>query len=201
MAFRMKYGIIPRYLPAPSRRRPHLPLDRCRFMVAHDTGNPGSTASANVDYYATTANDMSASAHLFVDDREIIECIPFLTAPAEKAYHVLYNVTTDNARYGADANDAAGAVELCYGTGIDLQEAYKRYIWVLAYACYTYGLNPYTDVAGHYMLDPARRTDPLRAAQTARQDLRRFPSGCCSGTVGQYGSRSTGIAPYSGRCE
>src|SRR5206468_9480731 len=27
-------------------------------------------------------------------------------------------------------------------------------------ACYMYGLNPYTDIAGHYMLDPARRTDP-----------------------------------------
>ncbi|MCZ8514803.1 peptidoglycan recognition family protein [Paenibacillus filicis] len=159
--FVMKYTIVPRYLPAPSLRRPNLPLDPCRFMVAHDTGNPGSTASANVSYYTSTANDMSSSAHLFVDDKEILECIPFLTGPPEKAYHVVYNVTTDNERYGADANDAAGAVELCYGGGINLNEAYSRYVWVMAYACYTYGLHPLTDIAGHYMLDPARRTDPL----------------------------------------
>ncbi|WP_010500459.1 N-acetylmuramoyl-L-alanine amidase family protein [Paenibacillus elgii] len=160
MAFTMKYEIVPRYLTGPSQRRPVLALDPCRFMVAHDTGNPGATAASNVAYYERTRNDMSASAHLFVDDREIIECIPFLTGTPEKAYHVVYNVTTDNARYGADANDAAGAVELCYGGSIDLGEAYKRYVWVLAYACHRYGLNPETDIAGHYMLDPARRTDP-----------------------------------------
>lgn len=160
MAFRMKYEIIPRYLPGPSKRRPRLMMDRCRFMVAHDTGNPGSTASANVSYFARTSNDMSSSAHIFVDDQEIIECIPFLTGPAEKAYHVVYNVTTDNARYGADANDAAGGVELCHGGRILLAESYKRYVWVMAYACYRYGLNPSTDIIGHYILDPARRSDP-----------------------------------------
>lgn len=160
MAFQMKYEVIPRYLPGPSKRRPQLLLDPCRFMVAHDTGNPGSTASANVSYFQRTSNDMSSSAHIFIDDKEIIECIPFLTGSAEKAYHVIYNVTTDNVRYGADANDAAGAVELCYGGRILLTESYKRYVWVMAYACYRYGLNPSTDIAGHYMLDPARRGDP-----------------------------------------
>ncbi len=160
VAFVMKYEIIPRYLTGPSQRRPKTALARCRFMVAHDTGNPGSTAAANVSYFENTRNEMSSSAHLFVDDKQIIECIPFLTGPAEIAYHVVYNVTTDNARYGDDANDAAGAVELCYGGRISLTESYKRYVWVLAYACYRYGLNPATDIVGHYMLDPARRSDP-----------------------------------------
>ena len=47
-----------------------------RFIVAHDTGNPGSTAAANVKYYERSRNEMSASAHIFVDDKEIVECIP-----------------------------------------------------------------------------------------------------------------------------
>ncbi|MCZ8523378.1 MULTISPECIES: peptidoglycan recognition protein family protein [Paenibacillus] len=160
MAFLMKYEITPRYLTGPSQRRPKLPLSRCRFMVAHDTGNPSSTASANVAYYERTRNDMASSAHLFVDDKQIIECIPLLTGTAEKAYHVLYNVTTDNARYGSDANDTAGAVEWCYGGSISLAESYRRYVWVFAYACYRYGLNPLTDITAHYVLDPARRSDP-----------------------------------------
>ncbi len=47
-----------------------------RFIVAHDTGNPGSTAANNVSYYERSRNDQSASAHIFVDDKEILECIP-----------------------------------------------------------------------------------------------------------------------------
>ncbi|WP_201319125.1 N-acetylmuramoyl-L-alanine amidase family protein [Paenibacillus sp. EPM92] len=163
MTFKQKYEITPRYLTGPSQRRPKAPLARCRFMVAHDTGNPGSTAAGNVSYYERTHADMEQSAHLFVDDKQIIECVPFLTGPAEKAWHVVYNVTTDNVRYGVDANDAAGGVELCYGGSIDLQEAYKRFVWVMAYSCYRYGLNPATDITGHYILDPARRTDPQNA--------------------------------------
>ncbi|WP_281883213.1 N-acetylmuramoyl-L-alanine amidase family protein [Paenibacillus sp. YYML68] len=160
MAFTMKYSITQRYLTGPSSRRPQQALSGPRFIVAHDTGNPGSTASANVAYFERTRNEMSASAHLFVDDKSIIECIPLLTGRPEVAYHVVYNVTTDNARYGDDANDAAGAVELCHGGTINLTESYKRYVWVMAYICYKFGLDPATDIVGHYTLDPARRTDP-----------------------------------------
>ncbi|SDC70566.1 N-acetylmuramoyl-L-alanine amidase [Paenibacillus sp. UNCCL117] len=159
MPFKQKYPIIQRYLSGPSRRRPCLPLDRCRFMVAHDTGNPSSTAAGNVAYYERSRNDDDASAHIFVDDKEIIECIPFLTAPPEKAWHVRYNPPIDNQMYGDDSNDCAGGVELCYGGKIDLQESYKRYVWVLAYACYKHGIPP-THIAGHYQLDPERKIDP-----------------------------------------
>ncbi|WP_246313291.1 peptidoglycan recognition protein family protein [Paenibacillus foliorum] len=132
-------------------------------MVAHDTGNPGSTAASNVSYYEHSRNEMEASAHIFVDDKEIIECIPFLTATPEKAWHVRYNPPIDNQLYGCDANDAAGGVELCYGGSIDLPEAYKRYIWVLAYSCYKYGLDPAQHITGHYKLDPQQKVDPINA--------------------------------------
>lgn len=161
--FKMKYAITPRYLTTPSQRRPGISMLKVMFMVAHDTGNPGSTAAVNVSYYENSRNDMEASAHIFVDDKQIIECIPFLTAAPEKAWHVVYNVTTDNELYGANANDAAGGVELCYGGNIDLSESYKRYVWVLAFSCWKYGLNPATVITGHHILDPARRTDPMNA--------------------------------------
>jgi N-acetylmuramoyl-L-alanine amidase len=161
--FKMKYEIVPRYLTGPSQRRPQTPLQACRFMVAHDTGNPGSTAQGNVAYFENSRNDMSASAHIFVDDKQILECIPFLTGPPEKALHVVYNVTTDNSLYGADANDAAGGVELCYGGSINFEEAYMRFVWVIAYSCFKYSLDPATDITGHHILDPQRRTDPVNA--------------------------------------
>jgi N-acetylmuramoyl-L-alanine amidase len=161
--FLMKYEITPRYLTGPSKRRPVLYMDQVVFVVAHDTGNPGSTAAGNVSYYEASRNEMEASAHIFVDDRNILECIPFLTGTAEKAWHVGYSVTADNERFGVDANDAAGGIELCYGGSIDIEEAYRRYVWTLAYASYTYDLNPAYFIVGHYMLDPQRRSDPRPA--------------------------------------
>lgn len=170
MTFKQKYEIIPRYLPGtpanPSVRRACLTMDKVRFLVAHDTGNPRSTAAANVAYYTRTAYDkgQEASAHLFVDDKEIIECIPFLTSDLpEKAWHVVYKTPLDNVLFGADANDAAGGIELCYGNGIDMQKAYARFVWVIAYACYHFGLNPSKDITGHYILDPTRKVDPKNA--------------------------------------
>jgi N-acetylmuramoyl-L-alanine amidase len=159
--FKQKYEIIPRYLTGPSSRRPAFLMPHVLFMVAHDTGNPGSTAAGNVAYYERSRNEDSASAHTFIDDKQIIECIPLLTGQPEKAWHVVYNQPIDNQLYGADSNDSAGGVELCHGGSIDLQEAYKRYIWYMAYTCYRFGLDPVTRITGHYRLDPARRTDPL----------------------------------------
>jgi len=155
-----EYKITPDYLPIGTKRRSGLKLGTVKFLVAHDTGNPGSTAAGNVHYYKNTANSMSASAHIFVDDKNIIEDIPALTGTPEKAWHVLYNVKTDNERFGADANNNAIGVEYCYGGKINADEAYKRYVWVLAYLSNKYHLNPLTDIAGHFELDPARKTDP-----------------------------------------
>nr|WP_243734889.1 N-acetylmuramoyl-L-alanine amidase [Paenibacillus turpanensis] len=170
----MKYTITPRYLTGSSKRRPQTAITDVQFLVAHDTGNPGSTASANVSYFERTRNEQYSSAHIFVDDTQIIECIPFLTASPEIAYHVIYDVDTDNRRFGADANDAAGGIELCYGGSINTEEAYRKYVWVHAYACFVHGLDPATQISGHYLLDPQRRTDPRNALQTIGRTFEQF---------------------------
>lgn len=140
-----------------------------RFIVAHDTGNPNSSAAGNVRYYTNSASVQKASAHLFVDDKEIIECIPVLTGKPEKAWHVLYNVPTDNQMYGYNANDAAIGVEYCYGTNIDADEAYRKYIWLIAYACNRFDLDPAKAIVGHFMLDPHRKTDPVTGLAHSRR--------------------------------
>ena len=159
----MKYKIVPDYITKGTKRRSGRLINKVRFLVAHDTGNFNSTARNNVDYYKRTCNEQSASAHIFVDDKQIIECVPALTAPPEKAWHVLYNLPKDNELYGRDANDVAIGVELCYGSKINPNEAYKRYVWVLAYLCYKFNLNPVKDIVGHMTLDPRNRTDPVNA--------------------------------------
>lgn len=132
-------------------------LQNVAFIVSHDTGNPGSSAYANRNYFENA--DPSASAHTFIDDNTILEIIPL----DEKAWHVRSNVQTDNRRFGEDANDAAIGVELAYGGNINFEEAYKRYVWYHAYLVDKYNLDPNKDIVAHSTLDPYRRTDPQNA--------------------------------------
>jgi N-acetylmuramoyl-L-alanine amidase CwlA len=170
MAFKMKYIIETEYIPSGTKRRSGIAIDggKPNFGVLHDTGNTGSTAKGNVHYYINSRNDDSASAHTFIDDKHIIECIPLTTGKPEKAWHVLYGKPTDNKLFGDDANDKACGVELCYGGDIDFKEAYKRYVWYNAYCAYKFGFAP-TRFAGHHILDPERKTDPVNALKRYNQ--------------------------------
>ena len=171
MDFQMKYVITGKYLGKPSRRRSGILMSPgVRFIVAHDTGNPNSTASGNVAYYENSRDEISASAHIFVDDREIIECIPaLLSDKPEKAWHVLYQVETDNQMFGFNANDAAIGIEYCFGDRMDADEAYRKYLWVIAYACFKYDLDPRSSIVGHFFLDPHRKTDPVTGLAHSRR--------------------------------
>lgn len=132
-------------------------LDRVVFIVAHDTGNPGSTAYGNRNYFDN--QQPSASAQVFIDDKYILVMIPL----GEKAWHVQYQKPNDNEMFGVDANDAAIGVELCWGGNIDFDEAYKKYVWFHAYLCDRFGLNPDHEIESHKHLDPERRSDPDNA--------------------------------------
>jgi N-acetylmuramoyl-L-alanine amidase CwlA len=167
--FLERFNIMSNYIPSPSKRRSGQFIQKVRFLVAHDTGNPDSTARGNVKYYINSRNEQSASAHIFVDDKEIIECVPALTGRPEKAWHVLYNVPKDNELYGANANDAAIGVEYCFGEHINSDLAYDRYVWVLAKLCYVFNLNPARDIIGHHLLDPKRKTDPQTGLMRSRR--------------------------------
>ncbi len=189
MAFQQKHTITKQYLSANSKRRSGSKMQPgVKFIVAHDTGNPNSTAAGNVNYYQESRNEIYASAHLFVDDKDIIECIPALTGDPEKAWHVLYGVPTDDKLFGHNANDAAIGVEYCYGSNIDADEAYRKYIWVMAYACNQFNLDPAASIVGHFFLDPARKSDPVtglaRSRRTYEQLLRDIVSeyNVCNGS-------------------
>jgi N-acetylmuramoyl-L-alanine amidase len=163
-----RYPIVQQFLPASTKRRSGLKIAAVKFLVAHDTGNPRSTARGNVSWYNRTATQESASAHLFVDDKDIVECVPAFENP-EKAWHVWYSTTIDNELYGTNANDSAIGVEYCYGDNINADEAYRRYIWVLAKLCVQYNLDPLRHIVGHFFLDPKRKTDPVTGLAHSRR--------------------------------
>ncbi|MDO3408562.1 N-acetylmuramoyl-L-alanine amidase [Saccharibacillus sp. CPCC 101409] len=172
-----QYPIERRYIAKRSNTRPGLRLTTGApaFFVAHDTGNPGAGADSHFKYF-NALTDRSASAHTFIDDKKILEIVPAGTGsdPAEKAWHVIYNVTTDNERFGYNANDAALGVELCYGGGIDFEQAYKRFVWYLAYCCGKWNKDPRLFIPSHKQLDPARKIDcdnALKAGGRTLKDL------------------------------
>jgi N-acetylmuramoyl-L-alanine amidase len=152
----MKYEIIRDYISYGNSRSGEN-IEDVKFIVSHDTGNPGSSAYANRNYFDTS--QPKASAHTFIDDKNILEIIPL----NEIAFHVRYEVSTDNRLFGEDANDSAIGVELAYGGNIDFSEAYNRYVWYHAYLLDRYNLDPFEDIVSHKRLDPTRRTDPQNA--------------------------------------
>lgn len=149
-------------IPSGTKRRSGKKMDKVVFIVLHDTGNPNSTALNNVVYYTNSRNEIEASAHIFVDDKEAIMCIPCLTNP-EKAWHVLYSKPYDNQIYGYDANDCAIGVELCYFPNDKTRslKAYQNYVEVVAYLMNYHKIG--VKCSGHEQLDPKRKTDPSNA--------------------------------------
>lgn len=165
-------NITQKYIPVPTQRRSGIPIQGVKFIVCHDTGNDGTSALTNVNYYITSRNDMQASAHAFVDDKGVVECIPL----TEKAWHVQYGPTIDNKMFGFDANDDALAVELCFSTKglFDTKLAYANYVEYIRSLCKTYNLDARTQLVAHATLDPARRTDPLTAFATIGKTWQNF---------------------------
>ncbi|WP_392449840.1 N-acetylmuramoyl-L-alanine amidase family protein [Staphylococcus massiliensis] len=148
------------YLPFGTRRSgERLSRETPLFMVFHDTGNIDATAQNNIDYYRNTYNieeSRTASAHVFVDDKECVICVPF----QEKAWHVLYNVTLDNKWYQDNANDVAIGIEACYFNDVArTKQSFENTCKITAYLCDKWGINPYTHLPGHQQLQ-ADKQDP-----------------------------------------
>lgn len=136
------------------------------FAVAHDTGNPNTTAQDNVNYYKNSYNidwSLVASAHIFVDDKECIVCIPV----TEKAWHVLYNTPIDNNWYGIDANDGAFGAEGCYFTDKKRsQKSLDNLARVLAYLVKYWKIDYKTEMPGHQDIQ-SDKVDPGNLLQAA----------------------------------
>lgn len=175
--------ITSKLLPVPTQRRSGLKNLGITYIVAHDTGNDGSTAMGNVNYYIQSDNDMQASAHYFVDDIAIIDCVP----EDEKAWHVRYNAGVAPNIEGNFANDHALGIELCYGSawGMDRNmKSYNNYTDLMAALCKKYNIDPHTKIIQHAQLDPTRRTDPLNAFKYVGKSWEQFLADVAAKVVG-----------------
>ena len=120
--------------------RPCTPTETIQGIVIHYVGNPGTTAQANRNYFASLADGAEgtyASSHFLVGlEGEVLQCVPL----TEIAY-------ASNIR-----NEDTVSIEVCHPdeTGLFSDVTYARTVELTAWLCRTFDLDPETDVIRHY---------------------------------------------------
>ena len=73
----MAYSYIVDHIPrnTPYNRRPGLPMSP-QYITIHSTGNPKSTAMNERAWLTNPNNNVTASWHICVDEKEAVEAIP-----------------------------------------------------------------------------------------------------------------------------
>ena len=128
------------YIPVNDWSRPGTPLEDINAVVIHYVGNPGTTARANRNYFASLSSGKEgtyASSHFVVGlEGEVVQCVPL----TEIAY-------ASNGRNGDTVS-----IEVCHPdeTGEFSPVTYGRCVELAAWLCREFKLDPETDVIRHY---------------------------------------------------
>ena len=128
------------YIPVNEWSRPGTPLEDINAVVIHYVGNPGTTARANRNYFASLASGKEgtyASSHFVVGlEGEVVQCVPL----TEVAY-------ASNTRNGDTVS-----IEVCHPdeTGEFSPVTYDRCVELTAWLCREFKLDPEKDVIRHY---------------------------------------------------
>ena len=128
------------YIPVNDWSRPGTPLEDINAVVIHYVVNPGTTARANRNYFASLSSGKEgtyASSHFVVGlEGEVIQCIPL----TEIAY-------ASNTRNGDTVS-----IEVCHPdeTGAFSPVTYDRAVELTAWLCREFRLDAEQDVIRHY---------------------------------------------------
>ena len=118
--------------------RPAIKVERIKGIVIHYTGNPGSTAMQNRNYFEglKETKETSASSHFVVGlDGEIVQCIP----------------TWEVAYASNNRNSDTISIETCHKTedGSYTKATYESLVKLTAWLCKKYDLTE-EDLIRHY---------------------------------------------------
>ena len=130
--------VVEELLPVNPYSRPGTPLDAVNGVVVHYTGNPGTTAAQNRNYFAGLAetHETYASSQFIVDlDGTGIQCVPL----DEVAY------------CSSQRNSDTISIEVCHPdeTGAFTEESRQALIDLVQWICDAYGLGR-DQVIRHY---------------------------------------------------
>ena len=121
---------------------------KIEYIVIHDTGNTRAGAGANNHYLYFNGGDRQASAHYFVDDKEILQ----LVEDENTAWHCgdakgKYNITNQNSI----------GIEICVNSDGDYSKALLKTIELTTYLMDKHNI-PLDKVVRHY--DASRKNCP-----------------------------------------
>ena len=132
--------VVQDFIPVNEWSRPGTELKKIDGVVIHYVGNPGTTAEANRNYFASLASGKEgtfASSHFVVGlNGEVIQCIPM----------------TEVAYASNERNDDTVSIEVCHPdeTGEFSSVTYDRLVELTAWLCQTFDLDPEEQVIRHY---------------------------------------------------
>lgn len=119
-----------------------------KYIVIHDTGNTGVGANALSHYKYFNGGNRNASAHYFVDDKEIIQLVDDILAS--------WSVGDGKGKYGITNSNSIG-VEICVNKDGNYEKAVDNAIWLTVFLMNKHKI-PLDRVVRHY--DASRKLCP-----------------------------------------
>lgn len=143
------FPIQTRLLTPNQYSRPQRKLRAVKGIVIHWTANEGrgANAEANRRFFENRKFGKTGygSAHYFVDDKEILLCLP----ESEMSYHVGAN-SYKTKHFGSYPNDCTLGIEMCVNADGKFSVVYDQTVELTAHLVRKYNLNPDKDIARHY---------------------------------------------------
>ena len=124
-----------------------------KFIVVHDTGNPARGADAQAHFRYFNGDYRGASAHYFVDDKEIVETVEV----SRSAWHC----GDGRGKYGIWNYNSIG-VELCINEDGDWEKTKANALVLIRFLCRFYKISK-SNVVRHY--DASRKICPGRMSK------------------------------------
>ena len=119
-----------------------------KYIVIHDTGNISKGADANAHFTLHNRENRGASAHYFVDDKQILRIIK----DEDKSWHC----GDGKGKYGITNENSIG-VEMCINSDGDFRKTYLNTLNLTKHLMDKYKI-PIEDVVRHY--DASRKICP-----------------------------------------
>lgn len=122
--------------------------EKIKYITVHDTGNPNKGADAEAHFKLHDRADRGASAHYFVDDKQILRII----RDDDKSWHC----GDGHGKYGITNENSIG-IEMCINIDGDFSITLDKTIELTAYLMKKYNI-PIKNVVRHY--DASRKVCP-----------------------------------------
>ena len=119
-----------------------------KYIVIHDTGNTNKGANADAHFKWLNTGNRDASAHYFVDDKQILRVV--------KDENRSWAVGDGGDKYGI-SNDNSISIEMCINSDGDFNKVYRSTLELTKYLMEKYNI-PLENVVRHY--DASRKICP-----------------------------------------